>query len=291
MFLIGLLSGLLSIITFHKKIPRLVGSGNYLFVSSIVSLIMIILLTIKFVHLILSQMCLIENRFILLFNCIILDVSLKILLSSNEWLNSCVAIERMISVLKGVPFQKRKSQKLSKWIIILVFVVTILTHLHDPLHRQLIDDIDVNEKRIWCFVRYPSSIEIYNSFITLFHFLIPFLINVVSALLIIRNISRNRATVRPEQPFQQHLQYQIQQHRQLLFAPCLLIFLFIPRLIISFVNGCMRSPHEPWLYLFGYYLSFIPAMLTFILFVLPSKLYKKQFKIGIQQIIKKFRRH
>jgi len=164
MFIIGIISALLSIITFHRKIPRLVGSGNYLFISSIVSLIMIILLTIKFSHLMLSQMSLIENRFILLFNCIILDVTLKILLSSNEWLNSCVAIERMISVLKGVPFQKRKSQKLSKWIIIIVFVVTMLTHLHDPLHRQLIDDIDIDEKRIWCFVRYSFSIEIYNSF-------------------------------------------------------------------------------------------------------------------------------
>ncbi len=218
-------------------------------------------------------MSLIQNRDILLFNCIILDVTIKILLSSNEWLNSCVAIERMISVIKGVLFQKRKSQKISKWIIIIVFIVTIIIHIHDPLHRQLIDDIDIDEKRIWCFVRYSSSIEIYNSFITLFHFLVPFLINVLSALLIIRNISRNRATVRPEQPFQ--------QHRQLLFGPCLLIFLFIPRLLISFVNGCMRSAHEPsWLYLFGYYLSFIPSMLTFVLFVLPSKFYKKRISNG-----------
>jgi hypothetical protein len=252
---------------------------------------MIIFLTIKFSHLMLSQMSLIQNRDILLFNCIILDVTIKILLSSNEWLNSCVAIERMISVIKGVPFQKRKSQKISKWIIIIVFIVTIITHIHDPLHRQLIDDIDIDEKRIWCFVRYSSSIEIYNSFITLFHFLVPFLINVLSALLIIRKISHNRVTVRPEQPFQQHLQYQIQQHRQLLFGPCLLIFLFIPRLLISFVNGCMRSAHEPWLYLFGYYLSFIPSMLTFVLFVLPSKFYKKEFQMGIEEIMKIFRRN
>jgi hypothetical protein len=54
--------------------------------------------------------------------CITLDFILRILLSLNEWLNSCVSIERMISVIKGVRFGKRKSRKMSKWIIVSVLI-------------------------------------------------------------------------------------------------------------------------------------------------------------------------
>ena len=110
---------------------------------------------------------------------------LKYLLASSEWLNACVAIERMFNVIKGTSFNKEKSKEISKWVILIVFILTIITHIHDPLHRHLIDDFDIDEKRIWCFVRYSSSLNIYNSFITLFHFLVPFSINFISALWII----------------------------------------------------------------------------------------------------------
>jgi hypothetical protein len=165
----------------------------------------------------------------------------------------------------------------------------MLTHIHDPLHRELIEDFDIDEKRIWCFVRYSSSVGIYNSIITLFHFLVPFMINIISAIWIIKKMSYNRATVRPEQSFEQHLQIEISQHKHILIAPCILIILSLPRLIISFLSGCMRSSRQPWLYLIGYFISFIPSMLTFVVFVLPSKKYKKEFNAALQQTIRRFR--
>jgi hypothetical protein len=289
MFITGFINGFLSIITFRRKIPRQVGTGNYLFISSITSTIMIILLTIKFWQLILSQMSLINNRFLLSFSCISIDVSLKILLASKEWLNACVAMERMFSVIRSTRFDKIKSRKISKWIIISVFIVTILTHIHDPIHRQLIDDIDIDEKRIWCFVRYSSSINIYDSFITLFHFLVPFLINIISALWIIISIAYKRLGIQPDQTFQQHLRRQMQQHRHLLLSPFILMLLTLPRLIISFVSSCMRSARQPWLYLIGYFISFIPSMLTFVVFILTSKTYKKEFNTVIEQAMRRFR--
>jgi hypothetical protein len=51
----------------------------------------------------------------------------------------------------------------------------------------------------------------------------------------------------------------------------------------------MRSSREPWLYLCGYFLSFIPSMLTFIIYILPSKKYKDKFDIVIEHIIRRFR--
>jgi hypothetical protein len=288
-FILGFVNGLLSFITFRRKKSREVGTGYYLLFSSIISIFIIIVLLFKFCELILSQMSLITNRSFLNINCILVDVCLRILLALSEWLNACVATERMINVIKGTGFDKKQSRKISKWIILIVFIFLILTHIHDPIHRKLIDDIDIDEKRIWCFIKYSSSINIYNSFLTLFNFLIPFSINIISSIWIILSRTRTRGIIQTDRTFQQHLYHQIKEHRHILIAPFVLILLNLPRLIISFVNGCMKSSREPWLYLCGYFLSFIPSILTFIIFILPSKKYKDEFDIIIEHIIRRFR--
>ncbi|CAF4641175.1 unnamed protein product [Rotaria sp. Silwood1] len=290
MFILGLISGLLSILVFHRVKPRQVGSGYYLLVSSITSIFMIIVLTIKFWQLILSQMSLINNRSLLTFNCISIDFVLKVLLASSEWLNACVAVERMISVIHYTSFNKKRSKQLAKLVISSVFLVTIITQIHDPIHRQLIDDTDDDEQRIWCFVEYSSSIGIYNSFITLCHFLVPFSINLITALVIIKKIARRRSNIYPEQSFQDHFQRQMHRHQHLLCAPCMLIVLGLPRLIVSFSKRCMKSAREPWFHLIGYFVSFIPSMLTFIVFVLPSKTYKNELHMIYEQTMRRFRR-
>jgi hypothetical protein len=289
MFILGLINGLVSFITFRRKGSKEVGTGYYLLFSSIISIFIIILLLVKFCELILSQMSSISNRSFLNINCILVDVRLRIVLSVSEWLNACVATERMVNVIKGTRFDKKQSRKISKWIIFILFILIILTHIHDPIHRELIDDIDIDEHRIWCFIKYSSSVNIYNSFVTLFNFLVPFSINIISSIWIILSISRNRSGIQTDQTFQQHLYRQIKEHRHILIAPFVLILLNSPRLIISFVNGCMRSSREPWLYLCGYFLSFIPSMLTFIIYILPSKKYKDKFDIVIEHIIRRFR--
>jgi hypothetical protein len=68
-----------------------------------------------------------------------------------------------------------------------------------------------------------------------------------------------------------------------------LILLNLPRLIILFLSGCMRSAHQPRLYLIGYFISFISSMLTFIIFILPSKTYKDEFDIIVEQTMRRFR--
>ncbi|CAF5116512.1 unnamed protein product, partial [Rotaria sp. Silwood1] len=67
------------------------------------------------------------------------------------------------------------------------------------------------------------------------------------------------------------------QHKPLFIAPVLLVILALPRSIMTFVSKCMKSANESWLFLVGYFISFIPPMLTFVIFILPSKFYKKEF--------------
>ena len=290
MFVLGLVNSLLSILIFHSKKSRQLGSGNYLFASSLTSLLMIITLTLKFWDLILSQMSIITNRMWLMISCKSIDYLLKVFLAPSERLTACVAFERMISVNKGANFNKIKSQKSSKWVISIVFLLTTLTLIQDPISRRLIDDYDADERRIWCFVQYSHSIRHYNTFITLFHFLVPFSIHVITALRIIKKLAHRRAIIQPEHPYQAHFQQELHRHQHLLFAPCMLILLSLPRLAISFVKGCMRSAREPWFYLIGYFVSFVPSTLIFVVFVLPSKHYRRELNDLYARTLRRLRR-
>ena len=147
--------------------------------------------------------------------------------------------------------------------------MTTLTHIHDPIHRQLIHHLDGDQPRIWCFTNYSSSFIIYYCF----SFIVA---------------ARMRFKPEAKQSFKQHFKLQLEQHKHLLIASVTLILLGLPRLIISFISRCMRSPHEPCLYLIDYSLLFIPTMSTFFVFILPSTIYKKEFDRRIHKTIRKF---
>ncbi|CAF3131371.1 unnamed protein product [Rotaria sp. Silwood2] len=204
MLILELIIGSLSIATFKVKTSREVGCGYYLLVSSISSMCMIIVLTIKFWQLVLSQMSIITNGSIMFIDCISIEIILKSCLVSSEWLNDCVAMERMFNVIKVA--------------------------------------------------------------------------------------ARSRVNVESKLSFKQHFRLKLKQHKNIIIAPSILLVLGLPRLIISFTSGCMRSPRQSWLYLIGYFVSFIPSMSTFFVFILPSKNYKSEFDKIIQRWIRPFRR-
>jgi hypothetical protein len=49
----------------------------------------------------------------------------------------------------------------------------------------------------------------------------------------------------------------------------------------------MKSANDAWLYLIGYFISFMPPMLTFVVFIFPSKFYKKELYKSVVQLRKK----
>ncbi|CAF2095105.1 unnamed protein product [Rotaria magnacalcarata] len=146
------------------------------------------------------------------------------------------------------------------------------------MYRRLIDDEE--EQRTWCATNYSPSIEIFDGVINIFHFCIPFAINCISSLVIICNIAYSYAYKVTEEKtsFKQNLYKQIIVNKYLLISPFILITLALPRLNVSFLFGCMKSTHDSWFYLMGHFISFIPSTIAFVVFVLPSDVYKKEFK-------------
>ncbi|CAF4148343.1 unnamed protein product [Rotaria sordida] len=188
----GITDSVLSIITFRNKESRKTDCGLCLLTSSIITLLLMIIFALKFWILIIAQITYMTNQSFLKFQCISIDFFLRIGLSMDQWLNACVGIERTIATIKGARFDKNKSKQIAKYIILILLFMTTSTTIHDPIHRRLLNenDDDVDEKRIWCIVSYSSNLRAFNSFILIFHFLAPFFINIISAIIIIVMITR-----------------------------------------------------------------------------------------------------
>jgi hypothetical protein len=283
-FIVGWISNIFSYLTFRTKETRIVGCGFYLFALSITSLITISVLTIKFWLLVAAQIGSISNDLFLNIQCRSIDFILRVLVSAGDWFNACVAIERMINISRGVNFNKVKSRIISQWMIGIVYFFTLCTHIHDPIYRHLINDEE--ENRTWCVTKYTSYIQIYDWIVNIFHFSFPFSINCISGIIIIILATRTRSNVQKKQLYRTILQQQLSFHKHLLISPLILVSLAVPRLIISFLSGCMKSTRDSWFYLIGYFISFIPSMLTFFIFILPSKTYQKEFNQTIKRLFR-----
>ena len=278
----GLINGFLVFVTFYSQQHRNTGCCIYLFASSISSCLITVMFTLKFWILLFSQMSLIMNWSFLSIQCVSIDFLLRIFSTMNNWFNACVAVERAMTLSQGVRFNKNKSKQAAKWVLLGLSLFIILTSIHEPIYRRLIEDIE--EQRIWYVVIYSKSFDIYNNTMHLFHFLLPFLINIISAIFIIITLARQRAVSRRHLSYRELFRRELQQHKHLLVSPLALVIIALPRLIIAFSSACMNSARDPWLFLSGYYISLIPSMVTFFIFIIPSSMYKNQFLQSLSRI-------
>jgi len=300
MFVIGFINGIFSLITFSNKELRKVGCGIYLLASSITSLLTITMFTIKFWFVVFIQLYSIVRSPILRIDCAFIGPILKLCLYLDGWLNACVAIERTINVSKGVNFNQKVSRHTARWVIFILLIFIMGTIVHEPIHHELFEHITQrynpmnisnnltmnmtmkNEHNVLCVIRYSRSVQTYNTITLFIHLIVPFLVNLFSALFIIFGTARRRSTAQTnKKSFKEHVINQIREHKQLLISPFILLLLALPRLIMSLISGCVDPSENPWLYLCGYLISFTPPMLVFAVFVLPSELYRKIFNDSI----------
>jgi hypothetical protein len=122
----------------------------------------------------------------------------------DQWLMAFVAIERTFIIIKGIYFDKKKFKLLAKWTINGLVFIAIVTNIHDPIYRRLFEE--------WCLVKYPSdAIRTINLIINILHFIIPFIINVISALIIILKGTRQQATIQEKKEYREILNLQFKQ--------------------------------------------------------------------------------
>ncbi len=301
-FVGGLINSVLSLVTFQNKECRQVGCGLYLLASSVTSFLTISMFTIKFWFVVLSHINVSTSLSVLRGGCVSIEVILKIFLYLDAWFNACVAVERAVLVFKGANFDKMKSKYFARRIILILPFCIISTLIHELVYRRLFvyqtgtDKIDedktsggMTERYVSCVTHYSPAVQDYNTTILFFHLVAPFLANLFSALFIIFRTARQRSVTRTGKTFSEHVRKQFNEHKQLIISPVILLVLLIPRLIISLLPGCVKMSENVWLYLSAYFISFIPSMLIFLIFVVPSEFYMKAFKQSFKSVRQRIR--
>jgi hypothetical protein len=151
-------------------------------------------------------------------------------------------------------------------------------HLHEPFYYQTLGDLDSSAVR--CVTNFNhNAVEIYNRVNTLIHYLLPFCIQIISITLLIVLAARSRAkTTGNQRTFRQVLKNQISTQKELYVTPITIILSVLPQAILSFSLACSQLSYgEQHTLLVGLLLTYIPQILGFILYVLPSSAYKKEF--------------
>ena len=212
---------------------------------------------------------------ILLINCRFIEPCLKIFIYIDNWLNACVAVERIASVHQGVLFQKKLSRQVAKRIIPIVILINIAMYIPQIISLHVY--MDQREERSWCVVEYSSWIQIYSLTLIMFHYFGPLLINIISVISILITTIRQRRSSHANQSWWQHVKSKVRHYRHLIISPVILTILTLPHLIISIILDCNKSSNLLWFYIVGYFLSFVPIALVFLIYVLPSPIFKEEF--------------
>ncbi|CAF0779033.1 unnamed protein product [Didymodactylos carnosus] len=263
---VGLISNSLSILTFSlKSKTRDVGCGFYLLFSSLFGLLTLLFILIKFIYL----LTLSSNHL----GCTLIEYFLKSLPTISDWLNACVAVDRYTTILYKLKFNKKLSIKCSKYMVSLVICLVLITLVHEPIYRQI--KIDTYDQRSWCVLNINKQQQWlirYNSTINILHFILPLIINILSAILIILHALRSKLSSTTLSRTQVLI-----KHRHILIGPCALIILTLPRLILNFVLVCTKLDRRPLPNLIAYFISYLPSISILFGFILPSPTYSQEF--------------
>ncbi|CAF1190284.1 unnamed protein product [Adineta ricciae] len=277
MFIIGIVSNLMSFLTCINSNICKTGSGNYLLVLSFVSLVTIVFLAGHFIHLLISQITVIKNRRWLIVSCTLFDFLLSFLVSLCDWLTACIACERTSNSLQGVRFSRRTSVRAVKIVIPLLVTVLLLVLLHRPFNQDLLND-PYNNERSWCIIKFRQPwLQYYTIVINVFNTTVPFLINFVSAIVFLVSFSRTRQRADTKTKYSVVLRKQFYLHKDLIISPCCMIVFKVPWIITMLIVKCIESPWQLYLTVVVYCLSLMPLTTTFLIFIVPAPAYWKVF--------------
>ncbi|CAF4163383.1 unnamed protein product, partial [Rotaria sordida] len=193
MIVIGFISNILSIITFSQGKSREFGSGYYLFCLPIVGQISLIILGGRFCYLLITQLNVVNNFYVVKLTCLALEYLLSVCSALFDWLTCCVGIERTVNMIKGTSFDKRLSVIWSKRLIPIIVIGVCTSLLHEWFVRDLINDPRATRQHTWCIVQFESVFLKYYRFVmNLIHRFVPCSINIIATLYLLNKSAKRK---------------------------------------------------------------------------------------------------
>jgi len=284
MFLFGLFNNTISFLTFLRPNSRKVGVGNYFLIIPIVDQCSLLFLFLKVIHILLgSSERLFYYENLNLYSCKIVSYLLSVFTRITYWLTSFVTIERLCLVLFPTSTTLKNARRvfgLSIFLILFVFSM----HLHEMMYYTIIIDLSYTSKNVTlCVTDYvQSSVSIYHRVNLLIHYFIPFLIQIISITILLIQIACSRARIsgNNQQMFFNLFMKQLKTQKEQYITPITIVLSSLPQTVLSFSYACseLKQSWQRYILLTAYFLSYLPQMLGFILYVLPSTTYSNEFR-------------
>jgi hypothetical protein len=150
-------------------------------------------------------------------------------------------------------------------------------HIHELIYYIDLKDPD---GQTLCVLATTQVLSKYNRITILIHYVVPFCIQSISiTLLIILTAQSRSSTAANGGTFMEQLQRQFNNQKELYIAPIIIVLSGLPHIILSFSFTCITLlAWQRHAILVAYFLSHAPQLLGFVLFVLPSTTYIKEFR-------------
>jgi hypothetical protein len=147
------------------------------------------------------------------------------------------------------------------------------------IFHHLLVDLRHHRHQFGCVAEYTNYI--WKTFEVIFLFLnhfIPFFLNVYATYVIIQTVARSKANLNKSE-LRKEVWNQIKNRYEQLIGPIIMIVCSTPQLLVSFATRCYDwdSMVRRKLIVIVYFISFLPQILTFCLYILSSKRYKSVF--------------
>jgi hypothetical protein len=269
LFIIGLFNNICSFVTFKRPTPRKFGVGNYLLIVSCLNQIALFCLLFKFIE--------ITFGIINVGSCKAISYFLSIMTRSSYWLTSWITVDRLLMILFPTS-SFIKNSRLSIGISIITLIILFVMHVHEIIYYTIIEHLSTG--LFICVTNFSSKlISNYNRISTLIHYLFPFFIQIICITLLIILAARSRMKVIGQKiTFGEVLKKQFETQKELYVTPTIIVLSSLPQTILTFSFACTElSDWQRHTLLCSYLLSYGPQVLGFILYVLPSTSYKKEF--------------
>ena len=283
-FLFGLFNNFSSFLTFIRRKTRKFGVGNYLLMISIIDQCSLLLLVFKIIHIILgTNGTLFSYKNLNLYSCKVVCYLLSVFTRLTYWLTSFVTMERLCVVLFPTSVAL-KNPRLAFGLSAFAMVMVCGMHVHEILYYTTIEDLSYTSANVTlCVTSYTQSlVSTYNRMNILFHYFIPFLIQTISITIMIIRTAGSRAQTSGSQreTFADIFKKQLKTQKELYITPTIIILSSLPQTILSFSYACggLNQSWQRYTLLAAYFFSYLPQMLGFILYVLPSTAFSKEFR-------------
>ncbi|CAF3297833.1 unnamed protein product [Rotaria sp. Silwood2] len=255
------------------------GNGIYRLWISIIGQIGITAITIRLLLIFVTK----SSQWI---TCVGLDYLISVSIAFYYSLTACIAIERTVVAYKHLLFDKMQSRSVAKIIIPILIVYHSLIAIQEFFQHRLLSDRHFSD-RYWCSLRYNShALSIFVKFTNIFHFLFPYMISLITPILMFTRLTKDKATVNQNATIWSNFISVLSTYKYNLVSPCTIIVLTTPRIILTFFLTCITHSWQNTIYLITYFLSLVPLMTCFFIFVCPSSQYRQELRQFFQRTIK-----